>query len=357
MRFMFRARGFKLVIFLFLFLACAGISFTGSSGLWARGKIDAQDQAVQAPTGNLLVYSVINEDATKALLELFSQKTGITTDYLRAATGEIVNRVIAEKGSPQADVFLGGAESLHISAAHQAALEPYTPAVVPGIPAYTRASDGTWTGFCVLTLGIGINETRFKEKFPGKSYPATWDDLNDPLYKGELVFNDPGASSTGYLFLQSQLQRLGEERGWAFLKSLAGLAGQFPSSGSAPPRLIGTGEYSICVAYVHAMQTYIAQGFPVKIIAPPKTVGEIDAVSVIRGGPNAANAKKFVDFMLSVEAQELFLSFSPAIPVNPQAKQAPGSIEIDSLDLLDYDSEKAGSQRDAALERWQRETQ
>jgi hypothetical protein len=60
--------------------------------------------------------------------------------------------------------------------------------------------------------------------------------------------------------------------------------------------------------------------------------------------------------MLSTEAQELFLSFSPAIPVNPQVKQAAGSIVIDSLDLLDYDSEKAGSQREAALERWQRET-
>jgi iron(III) transport system substrate-binding protein len=327
--------------------------------LWARGARDTDRLGAAAPadpvTNELLIYSVINEDATKALIELFSRQTGIKTDYFRAATGELVNRVIAEKEVPQADVFLGGAESQHISIAKAGALDSYTSSAVPGIPAYTHATDGTWTGFCVLTLGIGVNERRFKEKFPGRPYPQTWDELNNPVFKGELVFNDPTASSTGYLFLQSQLQRLGENQGWNFLRSLAPLAGQFPPSGSAPPRLIGTGEYSICVAYVHAMQTYVAQGFPVKILVPPKTVGEIDAVSIIKGGPNRLNAQKFVDFMLSKEAQELFLSFSPAIPVNPEAKQPEGAISIDKLDMLDYDSELAGSQREAALTRWQQE--
>jgi iron(III) transport system substrate-binding protein len=331
------------------------LAFFALPALWASGVKAAPAPAADPVTDELLVYSVINEDATKALAELFTRKTGVKVDFFRAATGELVNRVIAEKEAPQADVFLGGAESQHIAIAGAGALDSYIPASTPGIPAYTRAEDGSWTGFCVLILGIGINEQRFKEKFPGKAYPQTWDELNDPAFKGELVFNDPSASSTGYLFLQSQLQRLGETQGWAYLKSLASLAGQFPPSGSAPPRLIGTGEYSICVAYVHAMQTYVAQGHPVKILAPPKTVGEIDAVSIIKGGPNRLNARKFVDFMLSKEAQELFLSFSPAIPVNPEAKQGEGAISIDKLDLLDYDSGLAGSQRDAALARWQQE--
>ncbi|MDR1636500.1 MAG: ABC transporter substrate-binding protein [Treponema sp.] len=338
----------KLIFSLLVFFALPAL---WASGVKAAGPVPAEDPV----TGELLIYSVINENATKALAELFTRKTGVKVDSFRAATGELVNRVIAEKDAPQADLFLGGAESQHIAIAKAGALDNYNSAAVPGIPAYTRAEDGTWTGFCVLTLGIGVNERRFKEKFPGKAYPQTWDELNDPAFKGELVFNDPAASSTGYLFLQSQLQRLGETRGWDYLKSLAALAGQFPPSGSAPPRLIGTGEYSICVAYVHAMQTYAAQGHPVKILVPPKTVGEIDAVSVIKGGPNRLNARKFVDFMLSREAQELFLSFSPAIPVNPEAKQPEGSISIDKLDLLDYDSELAGSRRDAALARWQQE--
>jgi iron(III) transport system substrate-binding protein len=303
--------------------------------------------------GELLVYSVVNEDETKALTELFTQRTGIRVQYLRAATGELINRVIAEQNAPQADILLGGAESLHISAARAGALDTYV-SQAARVPAYTRAADGTWTGFCVLTLGIGVNEQRFAEKFPGKAIPQSWDDLADPDFAGELIFTDPAASSTGYLFLQSQLQGRGEEQGWDYFRRLAPLAAQLPSSGGAPPRLIGSGEYSICVAYVHAMQLYADQGFPVKVIIPPKTVGEIDAVSIIKGGPNRANARRFVDFMLSAEAQELFSSLSHAIPVNPEAAQSAG-ISVDNIDLLAYDSEKAGAQRDAVLARWQNE--
>jgi iron(III) transport system substrate-binding protein len=321
-----------------------------ASALWGA----AAKETSPGP-GELLVYSVVNEDETKALAELFTEKTGIKVSYIRAATGEIINRVMAEKNAPQADIFLGGAESLHISAANAGALDPYVSGTVAAAPEYTRAKDGTWTGFCVLTLGIGVNRQRFSEKFPGKALPETWDDLADPDYKGELIFTDPAASSTGYLFLQSQLQGRGEEAGWDYFKRLTPLAAQLPPSGGAPPRLIGTGEYTLCVAYIHAMQLYVSQGFPVSIIAPPRTVGEIDAVSVIKGGPNTANARKFVDFMLSKEAQELFTSLSHTIPVNPEVKQLEGTVSVDKLDLLDYDSEKAGAQRDAVLARWQRE--
>jgi iron(III) transport system substrate-binding protein len=320
-----------------------------ASALWG-----APAKETGPDTGELLVYSVVNEDETKALTELFTERTGIKVSYLRAATGEIISRVTAEKNAPQADILLGGAESLHISVANAGALDSYI-SKAAAVPEYTHAKDGTWTGFCVLTLGIGVNSQRFSEKFPGKALPKTWDDLADPAYKDELIFTDPVASSTGYLFLQSQLQGRGEEAGWDYFKRLTPLAAQLPASGGAPPRLIGTGEYTLCVAYIHAMQLYVSQGFPVSIIAPPKTVGEIDAVSIIKGGPNTSNARKFVDFMISKEAQELFTSLSHTIPVNPQVKQLEGSISVDKLDLLNYDSEKAGAQRDAVLARWQRE--
>lgn len=328
-------------VLLLALLSCAVFS------LWGRPRQEAE-------SNELLVYSVVNEDETRALTELFTRQTGIKVEYFRAATGELVNRVIAEKNAPQADILLGGAESLHIAAARAGALDAYTSRAVQ-VPDYTRAADGTWTGFCVLTLGIGVNETRFAEKFPGKALPRTWDDLADPAFRGEIVFTDPVASATGYLFLQSQLQGRGEAQGWDYFRRLTPLAAQLPSSGSAPPRLIGSGEYSICVAYVHAMQLYAAQGFPVRIIIPPKTAGEVDAVSIIKGGPNSANARRFVDFMLSLEAQELFTSLSYTIPVNPGVARLSGSISVDTIDFLEYDSEKAGAERDAVHARWRNE--
>ena len=52
----------------------------------------------------LQVYSIIHEEETIALTKLFTEKTGIPVTFLRASTGELVNRVIAEKNNPQADI-------------------------------------------------------------------------------------------------------------------------------------------------------------------------------------------------------------------------------------------------------------
>ena len=136
----------------------------------------------------LQIYSIIHEEETEALTQLFTEKTGIKVNYLRATTGELVNRVIAEKDDPQADILLGGASSYHIQAAEAGALEPYVSPLAEKVPSYARSNDGSCTGFCVLTLGIGINQGRFAEKFPGMEYPKTCDRVADhSLLHGELV--------------------------------------------------------------------------------------------------------------------------------------------------------------------------
>lgn len=300
----------------------------------------------------LKIYSIIHEEETLALTNLFTQETGIQVQFLRASTGELVNRVIAEKNDPQADVLLGGATNYHIQADKAGALEPYLSPAAKNVPPYALAKDNSWTGFCVLSLGIGINRERFEQKFPGTPYPKTWDDLLNPEFKGEIVLTNPVASSTAYLFVQNQLQRLGWDKGWNYLLSLAPLVGQFPDSGSAPAKLLGTGEYAIGVSYLHAITKYKAQGFDLIAIAPPQTVGDVDCVSIMKNSKNPEAAKKFVDFMLSTQAQELMSSIDFTVPVNPEAKGAEGCVPVSELDLIEYDSAKAASQKEEVLALW-----
>lgn len=309
----------------------------------------------KAQVQELKIYSIIHEEETQALTDLFTQKTGIPVTFLRASTGELVNRVINEKDSPQADVLLGGASSYHIQASKEGALEVYKSPMAKNLPSYAVSPDGTWTGFCVLTLGIGINEDRYAQKFPGIPVPTSWDDLLNPSYKGEIVLTNPVASSTAYLFVQNQLQRLGWDDGWNYLLSLSPLVGQFPDSGSAPAKLIGTGEYALGISYIHAVAKYKAEGFNVKMIAPPQSVGDVDCISIMKNTDNLSAAQQFVDFMLSKEAQELMSSIDFTIPVNPEARGVEGSVPVSSLDLIDYDVSKASEQKDAVLKKWAEE--
>lgn len=300
----------------------------------------------------LKVYSIIHDEETQALCNLFTQRTGIPVKYIRATTGELVNRVIAEKDDPVADVLLGGASSYHIQADKEGALETYVSPAADNIPSFAKSENNTWTGFCVLTLGIGINQDNFDKKFPGVPVPQTWDDLANPVFNKEIVLTNPLASSTAYLFVQNQLQRLGEEEGWKYLLKLASLVGQFPDSGSAPAKFIGSGEYTLGVSYLHALTKYKSQGFNITLVAPPKSAGDVDCISILKNTKNLKAAHQFVDFILSREAQELMSSLDFTIPVNPEAKAAEGSIPVTQLDLIDYDSAKAGSEKDKVLDYW-----
>ncbi len=303
----------------------------------------------------LKIYSIIHDEETKALTELFTRKTGIKTEYLRASTGELVNRVIAEKDNPKTDILLGGARSYHIKADKAGALLHYVSDAAEDFPSYAKSPNGAWTGFCVLTLGAGINRERFAKRFPNVKYPSTWEDLLNPAFKGEIVLTDPAASSTAYLFVQNQLQRLGWDEGWKYLLTLAPLVGQFPDSGSAPAKLVGTGEYAIGISYIHAMAKYKAQGFDIDLVALPQAAGDVDCISIMNGTRNLKAAQKFVDFMLSAEAQELMSKLDFTTPVNPHAKASESTVPPDKIDLIDYDFQKAAEQRDEVLARWSKE--
>ena len=62
--------------------------------------------------------------------------------------------------------------------------------------------------------------------------------------------------------------------------------------------------------------------------------------------------KKFVDFMLSKEAQEVMSSIDFTVPVNPEAVPVKGSIASSELDLIEYNTVLAAQQKNQVLEYW-----
>lgn len=300
----------------------------------------------------LLLYAIVQQQDAELLADAFARETGVEVQLIRGSGGEIVSRVIAEAGAPRADVVLGGASSLHISMAAEGVLDAYVPEAAGYLPAGAIDPDGYWSGFYLTALGIGVNQERFEQKFGDRPLPETWEDLLDPDFAGEIVMTDPVASSTSYLFVQTQLQRLGWDAGWEYLAGIAPLVGQFPTSGSAPPRMVGTGEYIFGVAFVHSLSRTIEQGFPVSLVVPPATGGEVGSVSIIAGGPNPDTARRFVEFMHSPQAQQLYAEQALATPLHPDVELPAAAVARDAIEMIDYDAALAGEQRDETLQRW-----
>lgn len=303
--------------------------------------------------GVLSIYSIEADEEAKALCSLYTLKTGIKAQYLRASTGELINRVINEKDDPMADILLGGSTGYHKLLEKEGCLESYSSSVGSYLKPSQKAESGTWSEFCVITLAIGYNKNRFDSLFPQKTTPATWEDLLDGDYRGEVIMTNPATSSTAFLFVAGQLQRLGDDAGWKYLENLVSQVAQFPATGDAPAKLIGTGEYTLAIGYLNSFIKWKKQGFELDYISPRETMGDADCVAILKGAKNLDAAKKFVDFMLGSDAQKLFSSIANTTPINPEAFDADATISsVGKIDMIDFDSDKAAADKKAIIAKW-----
>jgi iron(III) transport system substrate-binding protein len=91
-------------------------------------------------------------------------------------------------------------------------------------------------------------------------------------------------------------------------------------------------------------------------VAPCEGTGyEIGSMSIIKGGANPENARKWYDWALTPEAQELGAQAkSFQVPSHKSAKVPPQSPKLADIKLIDYDFAKYGAsaERRRLLAKW-----
>ena len=90
-------------------------------------------------------------------------------------------------------------------------------------------------------------------------------------------------------------------------------------------------------------------------IIPEQTAYEIGGAAIINGGPNTENAKVFMDWLLTKEAQELNVESSYRYPVRTDVAAPEGLPALEDVDLVDYDRDQATAMRESVLEKFEAE--
>lgn len=301
---------------------------------------------------NFLVYSALYEYVQTRLLAAFEEDTGLKGDYLRMSTGELVARVLAEKQNPRADVITGLSSETVDAIKGEGVIFPYPVPARKDIKPRFYDDKGYWHGFALGGLAIGVNTTRWKNKFGTKPYPAAWPDLLDPAFKGEIIMPSPLSSGTAYTFVATILQGMGIEKGWEYLTSLHNNVAQYTTSGAAPGRSVAAGEFTIAVNFGYDQVVTARGGYPLKIIYPPKTGPEIMIVSIINNGPNADAAKKYANWMLEKKAQQLYTDLTSQGPVRPGVLLPPEATPVEKMDFVNYDFKWAADNRTQIINEW-----
>jgi iron(III) transport system substrate-binding protein len=205
-------------------------------------------------------------------------------------------------------------------------------------------------------LGWAVNEGLLKKM--GKPLPKTWDDLAKPDYKGLIAVANPNTSGTAYTELVTILLMKGEEKGWDYLAKLHKNTSQYTKSGSAPGQLAGRGEVAIAIVFLHDAIMYADEGFPVKPVAPADGTGyEIGGLSLIKGAPHPAIAKKVIDWALTPDVQAIAKDFRSFQLQSTQKTPLPAVVikhgmDFEHVKTIKYDFLWASQNRDRILKRW-----
>lgn len=297
------------------------------------------------------------ENTSSALAKGFEAKTGIKTTFLRLSAGEAINRIRAEKNNPQASITYGiGLPSL-LTLKSDGLLQPYISPEAAAIPARYKDPEGWWTGTDVDFIGIASNKKFLEEK--RLKAPRTWEELARPEFAGQVCLGNPATSGTGYTFLTTILQLMGEAKGWEYLKRFNANVAQYTRSGIGPTQLVGRGEVGVGILFAHDILGSIDKGFPIEMSLPQEGTGyELFGVAMLKGAPEADAARRFIDWSLTPESQEILAATEYLdVPTHPKAKVHDLVKPYQNVKLINFDFNWAGSStvRQQLIDRFQKE--
>jgi ABC-type Fe3+ transport system substrate-binding protein len=260
------------------------------------------------------VYTELAESLTRGFKEYYNKTYNKDVDITFVNPGGwpvCLDKVRLWGGKPDADIFLGAGAPAHEIAKKEGLIVPYKPKDWDMVPAQwggmkVKDADYYWTCFAPWIVTNLYNEKVLsKLRLPP---PKTWNELLDPIYRGNIVHTLPYASGTMHETIEILIQAFGEEEAWKYLRLLAAQLARFSTGSTDTTQLVGRGEIPIGIAQpqMNAMAAR-KDGYPVRDLLPEKTILVPEAVALLKGAPNEATAKIFLDWLFSMEGQKYVL--------------------------------------------------
>ena len=292
------------------------------------------------------VYSHRHYDTDKILFKTFEQKTGITVNVVTAKAEELVSKLELEGANTPADILLTSDIGNLYEAKEKVLLQPISSKVLEtNIPLHVRDSQNEWFGLTKRARIFVYN--------PQKINPNNLSDylsLAKPEFKGKILTR---TSTNAYnkSLLASIIANHGEEKATEFAKGLTENFARAPKGNDRDQIsavAAGDGDIAIVNTYYLGIMLNSKVGRDVetaksvKIFFPDQkgkgTHINISGAGVTKYAKNKENAIKLIEFLSSIEAQQMFAEANYEYPVNPSVKASGtvaswGEFKEDTLSL------------------------
>lgn len=281
--------------------------------------------------GELTVYHAYPR--LTAMLDAYSKKYGIKVKAWRSGSEAILQRLTSEYrgGRFEADIVQNNApemEAAHREKLLQEVRTPHTADLIPqALPTHRE-----WVGITLDVWSAAYNTEKVKKE----ELPRTYQDLQDPKWKGRL-----GIEANNHAWFGTLVNELGEERGTRTFHNIMATNGLSARKGhSLLANLVASGEVPLALTvYNWNPEQLKAKGSPIEghfiqpVIAQPSTI------ALMKRAPHPAAALLFYDFMLTdgqkMLAENSFVVTSKKLPSpvsGMEVKYIDPAVALDSHD-------------------------
>ena len=326
---------------------------------------NVQDPAVQDPSvqegtpdaepqlsGTMKV--VATSESYVTLFDKFTEETGVQVELLSMSSGEVLSKLRAEGGTPSADLWFGGGIDAFMGAKEDGLLEQVTFDAAADLADTYKDADGYWFSKGITIVGFLVNDDLLEDL--NLTAPASWADLLNEEYAGEIIMSNPAISGTNYAVVNALLQTLGEEDGWAYFDGLNENIAYYGKRGSDPLNKVTADEFAIGISYIDRGVEAKTEEYPVSIVYPTDGIPWVpEGVAVFKNSDNVEAAKYFVEWLFSNDDNLRMLAEIDKKDGLKLVKPSLEGVELgyDTAILMEEDLSLFGSQRTEILDRFE----
>jgi thiamine transport system substrate-binding protein len=268
-------------------------------------------------------------DLPKPLLAKFESEAGVKLKIVKGGdSGEMLNKLILTRKAPIADVVYGidNAQAVKAKAADVLDMYDGASAQVESKAEFAGMAVAVDYGFVTLNYDKATVAKR------GTPLPKSLEELTQPAYKKWLVVENPATSGPGYAFLLATIAHMGEEKAFAWWKSMRAndmkvakgwteaYYTDFSRNGGAYPIVVSYA--SSPAAEVFYSKDKLIDSPTASLFLPGAVFKQVEGVALIKGGKQRAEAEKFLEFMRSNDVQEAMQTTMWMFPMLSTTKRA-----------------------------------
>lgn len=286
------------------------VSFSFISAVLASSFFGCSKVSSDASSKEVVIYaydSFLGEwGPGNELKKRFEEKTGLTLTFIEGEDAvSLLSRAILEKDNPEADILIGLDQNSAYKALEANILEEYKPEnadeLIP--PSLVNELGGTWkiTPYDYSHFAIIYNT---KSSVPA---PESLEDLTKPVYKDSLILMNPRTSTPGLGFVAWTVSIFGDKYldYWKALKPNILVMAPGWSSGYG---MFEKGEAPLVISYTTSPAAGIEYNGSTDYQALVFDEGhpmQVEGAAIVKGAKHLENARKFMDFFITEEAQEV----------------------------------------------------